>query len=96
MNKKRFLTLTCAFLSAIMLMGCNDAEEQTPEKDQIEEQAPTEDNNLNENTDPETEEAPGVDENDTINKDDEKDANPDPEDPVEDPEDTADKDNKDQ
>ena len=38
---------------------------------------------------------PGVDQNDTINKDDENDNDPDPEDPIEDPEDLRDKNRKD-
>lgn len=40
--------------------------------------------------------APGVDENDTMNKDDEKDKERDPEDPAEDPEDMGDRDRKDE
>lgn len=71
MNSKWLRLLTALFLSATMLVGCN-------------------------NGDGENDPPPGVDQNDTINKDDENDKDPDPEDPVEDPKDMGDQDNKDE
>lgn len=74
--------LTSVFFSALILAGCNVEDNQDP--------APPEEEQNND-----TENVPGVDENDTINKDDEEDAESDPEDPIEDPEDMNDKDRQD-
>lgn len=111
MNKKWFLALTGTVLSAMMLTGCNGDQEPPPEEEPNVEQAPQDEgmNGTNGNVDndgdindndgdvtPENDMAPGVDENDTMNQDDENDAQPDPEDAIEDPQDITDENNKDQ
>jgi hypothetical protein len=93
MNKKWFISLISACLSAMMLVGCN-ADQNPPPEEPNGDQTPV-DENIND-TNGDNDQAPGVDENDTINKDDENDADPDPEDVVEDPEDINDADNKDE
>jgi PBP1b-binding outer membrane lipoprotein LpoB len=80
MNKKWFLMFTSILLAAMVSAGCNADPDPAP---------PGEDENVIEET------VPGVDENDTMNKDDENDANTDPEDVIEDAED-MDPDNKDE
>ena len=88
MNPKCLRLLTAVFLSAIMLMGCNNAGEDNdpdPKVSVTDTEEPIEDpNDVN---DPDT-----IDEN----KDDEDDLVPDPEDPIEDPKDVNDPDNIDE
>jgi hypothetical protein len=90
MNKKWFLMLMGTFLS-VMLVGCNvdpDPEPAPPEVD-----APADDQN--DIPDVDENDTPGVDENDNMTKDDEEDSDPDPEDPIEDPKDIQDENNRD-
>jgi PBP1b-binding outer membrane lipoprotein LpoB len=89
MSKKWFLMITSILLAAMVSVGCNaDPDPAPPEDGQDTETVPEVD-------DQDQEDVPGVDEGDTMNKDDEKDANPDQEDVIEDPED-MDQDNKDE
>ncbi|MFC9323765.1 hypothetical protein ACFTRE_22315 [Bacillus subtilis] len=84
MNLKWLRLLTAVFLSAIMLMGCNNVEEDNdPPPPDIEEpiEDPKDANDLD-----------NVDEN----KDDEADLVPDTEEPIEDPKDANDPDNIDE
>ncbi|TVX82989.1 hypothetical protein FQP34_05260 [Peribacillus simplex] len=79
-DKKWLLMLIGTFLS-VMLAGCNvDPDPAPPEVD-----APADNEN----------DIPGVDDNDNMNKDNEEDNDSDPEDPIEDPVDIQDEDNKD-
>jgi hypothetical protein len=86
MNKKWLLMLIGTFLS-VMLVGCNVDPDPDP--------APPEVNDQNDIPDVDENDTPGVDENDNMFKDDEEDNDPDPEDPIEDPEDIQDEDNRD-
>ena len=95
MNKKWLIMLTGILFSA-MLVGCNgDQNPPPPEEDQNQVDEDVNDtNDLNDDT--ENNNLPGVDEDDNLMKDDEKDTDPDPEDPIEDPEDMQDENNLDQ
>jgi hypothetical protein len=99
MNKKWFVTLIGICLSFMMLVGCN-ADQNPPPEEPNGDQTPVDDNTNNGNNgnngNNDNDQAPGVDENDTINKDDENDADPDPEDVIEDPKDITDPNNKDE
>lgn len=96
--------LTGILLSAIMVVGCNVDPDPAPPDDNngVNENGANNGNGAN-NNDNNTDDIiegegniPGVDENDNMLKDDENDADPDPEDPIEDPEDIGDKDRKDE
>jgi hypothetical protein len=112
MNKKWYLMMTSILLAAMVSVGCNNADPDPapPENNDtgVEENG-TNENGANQNGTNENganndandiiegeENIPGVDENDTMNKDDENDANKDPEDPIEDAEDIGDNNNKDE
>ena len=86
--------LVGVIFSAMIAAGCNAEPDPAPPADD-QNQVDQEDNTNDNNGDIE-ENVPGVDEDDTMTKDDEKDADPDPEDPIEDAEDMGDKDNKDE
>lgn len=90
MNRKWLLTITTIFLSTMMILGCNFNQDRQNDQNQdnIEETNYNDDERVNENP-------PGVDENDNMLKDDERDRDPDPEDPIEDPEDMGDRDRRD-
>lgn len=91
MLKKWFITLMAASLSMALLAGCNNDNDDLnppPPPNTIDE-TPIDDVDRNDHL-------PGVDENDTMLKDDEDDLQPDPEDVVEDVEDMRDADNKDE
>jgi hypothetical protein len=101
MNKKWYLMMTSILLAAMVSVGCNNADPDPapPEDDAGVEENGTHENGTNNDANDiiEGEEnVPGVDENDTINKDDENDAKTDPEDPIEDAEDMGDNNNKDE
>ncbi|WP_419182802.1 hypothetical protein [Metabacillus fastidiosus] len=86
MNNKWLLMLVSICLSIMMLVGCNANNDPAPTEN---------DQNVDQNDD-DTDNLPGVDKDDNMLKDDEKDNDPDPEDPVEDAEDMGDNDNKDE
>jgi hypothetical protein len=90
MNRKWLLTITTIFLSTMMIMGCNFNQDRQNDQNQdnIEETNYNDAERGNDNS-------PGVDENDNMLKDDERDRDPDPEDPIEDPEDMGDRDRRD-
>ena len=106
MNLKWLRLLTAVFLSAIMLLGCNNVEDDNdpppPEVDVDPEDANDPDNIDENDVDPDTEE-PIEDpkdandpDNTDENKDDEADLVPDAEEPIEDPKDVNDPDNIDE
>ncbi|KKI92458.1 hypothetical protein WQ54_08760 [Bacillus sp. SA1-12] len=109
MKKKWLLMFISILLAAFVSVGCNNADlDPAPPEDNN--GTNNNDNGTNNNDDGTNnndnnnlddaiegeENIPGVDKNDTMNKDDENDAAPDPEDPIEDAEDLGDKNNKDE
>ncbi|OAS82532.1 MULTISPECIES: hypothetical protein [Metabacillus] len=96
MNKKWYLMMTSILLAAMVSVGCNNADpDPAPPEDDTGVEENGANNDANDIIEGE-ENVPGVDENDTMNKDDENDADPDPEDPIEDAEDMGDNNNKDE
>jgi hypothetical protein len=99
MNKKWYLMMTSILLAAMVSVGCNNVDpDPAPPENGVEENGTNENGANNDANDiiEGEENIPGVDENDTMNKDDENDANKDPEDPIEDAEDIGDNNNKDE
>ncbi|WP_175640408.1 hypothetical protein [Metabacillus schmidteae] len=94
MNNKWILMLVGLVFSAMIAAGCNAEPDPAPPADD-QNQVDQEDNTTDNNGDIE-ENVPGVDEDDTMTKDDENDKDPDPEDPIEDAEDMGDNNNKDE
>jgi hypothetical protein len=119
MNRKIYLVLTSAFLSSVILMGCNANDDRddvnrrnmnTPvnyENDMNDVDLNNDDvyrdndarnlrNDVRNDVRDNDMNAPGVDEDDNLLRDDENDNDPDPEDIIEDPRDMTDKDKRDE
>lgn len=98
MYNKWLLMLAGVSLSVILMAGCNNNQEPPPPENNVKTPAPVDEdvNDTNDLNDQDNGTAPGVDKNDNMLKDDENDNAPDPEDPIEDPKDMTDPDNKDE
>lgn len=104
MKQKWILLLTGTLLSVMLMAGCNtnknnDGNPPPPQNNMNPNNnvnPPRDNNNVNPNNNNNNNMPPGVDKNDNMFKDDEKDTDPDPEDLIEDPRDIRDKNNKDQ
>ena len=93
MHKKLLLMLTTIFFSTMIITGCNFDQNGPEDQNQMNEDI-EETNFPNDGTD--NNNLPGVDENDNMLRDDEKDRDPDQEDPIEDPRDMGDEDRRDE